>query len=236
VPIYGNSAGLDEVVDCARRRGLKVMVDCAQAHGARVNGKRLGEIVDLATYSFYPGKNLGAYGDAGAVATNDDDVAKRLRMWRDHGSPTKYQHDFEGFNSRLDGIQAAVLRVKLQHLDQWSEGRRAVARMYREALSGIPGVQLPAETPGAEHVYHLYVIRVAERDRVLQELGQHGIGCGIHYPTPIHRLAAYERLGLGEGSYPAAERICAHILSLPMFAEMGRDDVARVAEVLREVV
>ena len=225
VAIYGNPAGLDEVLELANRRGLRVLLDAAQAHGARLNGKRMGELVDLATYSFYPGKNLGAYGDAGAVATNDDSVAQRLRMWRDHGSPSKYVHDFEGFNSRLDGIQAAVLRVKLAHLDDWSAGRRRVARLYREALAGLDGIRLPEETDGAEHVYHLYVIRAADRDRLRDGLGEHGVASGIHYPSPIHLLGAYAGLGQERGSFPVAEKICDEILSLPMYPEMGHEEV-----------
>jgi dTDP-4-amino-4,6-dideoxygalactose transaminase len=156
-------------------------------------------------------------------------------MYRDHGSKAKYEHDFEGFNSRMDGIQAAILRVKLRHLEEWTQSRRRVATMYREALSDIPGLQLPVETPGAEHVYHLYVVRVADRDRLLAELGKRGVAAGIHYPTPIHLHKAYEGRGWAEGSFPAAEQICSQILSLPMYPEMGQAEVNFVADAIRDV-
>jgi dTDP-4-amino-4,6-dideoxygalactose transaminase len=236
VPIYGNPAGMDGVIEVARRHGMPLLVDCAQAHGATLGGKRLGELVDLATYSFFPGKNLGAYGDAGAVATNDAEVARRVRMWRNHGREGKFDHEFEGVNSRLDALQAAILRAKLPHLEGWCRGRRAVAAMYRDALAGIPGVRLPEETPGTEHVYHLYVVRLADRERVGKALGQLGIATGVHYPAPIHRLKAYEHLNLGPGSFPASETICSHILSLPMYPEMGREEVDAVARALRQVM
>ena len=236
VPIYGNPAGMDGVIDVARRHGLPLLVDSAQAHGATIDGKRLGDLVDLATYSFFPGKNLGAYGDAGAVATNDSEVARRLRMWRNHGREGKFDHEFEAVNSRLDALQAAILRAKLPHLESWCTKRRAVAAMYREALKDIPGIRLPEETAGASHVYHLYVVRVADRDKVGKAVGQLGIATGVHYPAPIHRLKAYEYMNLGPGSFPAAEAICAHILSLPMYPEMGREEVDAVASALRQVM
>lgn len=236
VPIYGNPAGMDGIIEVAHRHGLPLLVDSAQAHGARLGGKRLGEMVDIATYSFFPGKNLGAYGDAGAVATNDAEVARRIRMWRNHGREGKFDHEFEAVNSRLDSLQAAILRAKLPHLEDWCRARRAVAGMYREALAGIPGVRLPEETPGADHVYHLYVIRVADREKVGKALGTLGIATGVHYPAPIHRLKAYEHLELGPGSFPASEAICSHILSLPMYPEMGRDEVDAVAAALRQVM
>jgi dTDP-4-amino-4,6-dideoxygalactose transaminase len=230
VGIYGNLAGLDRVVELARSRGVKVLVDAAQAHGARLHGKRLGELVDVATYSFYPGKNLGAFGDAGAVATNDDDVARRVRMWRDHGREGKFDHEFEAVNSRLDGLQAAILRAKLPHLARWCDGRRTVAAAYREALSGLAGVRLPEETPGAEHVYHLFVVRLDGRDRVRERLREAGIESGIHYPKPIHHLTAYSRLA-GE-RLPQAEAICGRILSLPMYPELDASTVGFVADTL----
>lgn len=236
VPIYGNPAGLDETIETARRLGLRVLVDAAQAHGARLGGRRLGELCDLATYSFYPGKNLGAYGDAGAIATNDDELATTLRMWRNHGRAGKFDHEFEAVNSRLDTMQAAILRAKLRHLDEWTAGRRRVAAEYRDALSGIPGVELPREAPGAECVYHVYVIRVPDRDRVRAELEAAGIATGIHYPSPLHLLPAYRHLGAARGDFPHAEAACDSILSLPMFPEMTGRDVARVAEALRRAV
>jgi dTDP-4-amino-4,6-dideoxygalactose transaminase len=194
----------------------------------------LGELVDVATYSFYPGKNLGAFGDAGAVATNDDDVARRVRMWRDHGREGKFDHRFEGVNSRLDGLQAAILRAKLPHLARWCEGRRRVAAAYRDALSRLSDLRLPAETPGAEHVYHLFVVRLDRRDSVRERLREAGIETGIHYPKPIHRLEAYGRLA-GQ-RYPNAEAICERILSLPMYSELGPDSVGLVADGLERAL
>jgi dTDP-4-amino-4,6-dideoxygalactose transaminase len=236
VPIYGNPAGLDGVIELAREAGVRVMVDAAQAHGARLGGKPLGELVDTATYSFYPGKNLGAYGDGGAIATNDDEVARLARMWRNHGREGKFDHTFEGYNSRLDGLQAAILRAKLPHLQGWGDARRQVAGMYRQALDGIPGLRLPVETAGTEHVYHLYVVRLEDRDGMRPKLGEYGVSTGVHYPLPIHLFEAYRRLGQGRGSFPVAEGICEKILSLPMFPEMTQAQVDQVAGALRETM
>ena len=229
VPIYGNPAGLDETIARAKELGLKVVVDAAQAHGARLGGKRLGELADVATYSFFPGKNLGAYGDAGAVATNDPEIARRARMWRNHGREGKFAHEFEAFNSRMDGMQGAILRAKLPHLADWCEARRTVARAYGRALEGVPGLVTPAETDGAEHAYHLYVVRVQNRDALRKSLGEQGIASGIHYPDPVHLYPAYAYLGCGEGSFPVAEQICREILSLPIYPELPQEDVERVA-------
>jgi dTDP-4-amino-4,6-dideoxygalactose transaminase len=236
VPIYGNPAGLDDVLDFTRRRGIATIVDCAQGHGARLHGRRLGEMADVASYSFFPGKNLGAYGDAGAVATNDDALASKVRMWRNHGREGKFDHQFEGVNSRLDALHAAILRAKLPHLNAWSEGRRRVAGQYGKLLAGVPGLRLPEETAGAEHVYHLYVVRVADRDRVRTVLEGRGVATGVHYPLPVHLLPAYAHLGLGRGSFPSAEAICDTIVSLPMYPEMTAEDVVYVAETLRAVL
>ncbi len=236
VAIYGNPAGLDEIIGLARERGLRVLVDAAQAHGARLNGQRLGEIADLATYSFFPGKNLGAYGDAGAVATNDDDVARAVRMWRNHGREGKFDHQFEGVNSRMDGLQGAILRAKLPHLDDWCEARRRVAGRYREALAGVDGLRLPEESDGAEHVYHLFVVRAPGRDALRARLAERGIASGVHYPRPIHLTEAYSGLGLAKGAFPASEAICESILSLPVYPELRRDQVERVADALRELL
>ena len=236
VMLYGNPAGLDDIMELARVRGIAAIVDCAQAHGARLHGRQLGEIADTACYSFFPGKNLGAYGDAGAVATNDTDLAEKVRMLRNHGRQGKFDHQFEGANSRLDALQAAVLRAKLPHLSAWSVERRRVARLYRELLSGVQGLRLPRETDGAEHVYHLYVVRIADRDRVRASLEKQGVATGVHYPLPVHLLAAYTHLGLPRGTFPTAERICGTIVSLPVYPEMTDDDVHYVAQSLREVL
>ncbi|MDH3285877.1 MAG: DegT/DnrJ/EryC1/StrS family aminotransferase, partial [Acidobacteriota bacterium] len=236
VPIYGNPAGLPEIVDFARERGLRVVVDAAQAHGARLHGKRLGEVADVATYSFFPGKNLGAYGDAGAVTTNDDETARAVRMWRNHGREGKFDHQFEGVNSRMDGLQGAILRAKLLHLDSWCEGRRQVAAWYREALAGIEGLRLPKESDGAEHVYHLYVVRASGRDGLRGPLKERGVASGVHYPDPVHLTAAYAHLGHGRGAFPASEEICDTVLSLPIYPELRRDQVDRVADALRDLL
>jgi dTDP-4-amino-4,6-dideoxygalactose transaminase len=236
VAIYGNPAGLDQVVESAARRKLRVVLDAAQAHGARLDGRKLGELVETACFSFYPGKNLGAYGDGGAVCTNDDEIARNVRMWRNHGREGKFDHEFEGVNSRLDGLQAAILRAKLPHMPRWTEGRRRVAEMYREALDGIPGLTLPREASGAEHVYHLFVVRLDDRDRVRKELAGQGISAGVHYPAPIHLLPAYSHLGLGRGSFPSAETICDRILSLPIYPELGKQEVVRVADALKRIL
>jgi dTDP-4-amino-4,6-dideoxygalactose transaminase len=234
VPIYGNPAGLDRVAARARERGVRVIADCAQAHGARLGGRPLGELVDTATFSFYPGKNLGAYGDAGAVATNDDDVARSVRMWRNHGREGKFDHRFEGVNSRMDGIQGAILRAKLPHLSAWTASRRRVASLYGEALADLPGVELPRVAGDAEHVFHLYVVRLDDRDEVRQRLRDRGVASGVHYPLPVHRYPAYAHLGHGPGSFPVAEGICERIISLPMYPEMGPAEVGHVASALRE--
>jgi len=234
VPIYGNPAGLDRVASLARERGLRIVADCAQAHGARLGGRRLGELVETATFSFYPGKNLGAYGDAGAVATNDDDLARSVRMWRNHGREGKFDHQFEGVNSRMDGLQGAVLRAKLPQLAGWSESRRRVAALYAEALDGLAGVELPEIAAGADHVFHLYVVRLNRRDRIREALKERGVASGVHYPLPVHLYTAYAHLGHERGAFPVAEAICDRIISLPMYPEMARPEVEHVAGALRE--
>ena len=234
VHLYGQPVDMDAVLEVARRHDLLVVEDCAQAHGARHRGKPVGTFGHAACFSFYPGKNLGAYGDGGAVVTSDASLADRISRLANHGRAEKYTHGMEGVNSRLDGIQAAVLRVKLRHLDAWNEGRRAVARTYDALLSKVPGVATPAVREGAEPVYHLYVVKVPDRDGLAAHLKARGIATGIHYPLPLHLQAAYADLGLGEGSFPVAEETSHHILSLPMFAELGEEGATRVAEAVAE--
>jgi dTDP-4-amino-4,6-dideoxygalactose transaminase len=236
VHLYGQPADMTGVMDFAREKGIHVIEDAAQAHGAMHRDGRCGTFGVASGFSFYPGKNLGAYGDAGAVCTNDGELADRLRKLRNWGGTVKYHHPLRGFNSRLDTIQASVLGVKLRHLEDWNRRRRQVAAWYREVLSPLEAdLDLPNEAIWTvEHVYHLYVVRVrrADRDRVLSALHQMGIGAGVHYPIPIHLQEAYADLGLGAGCYPNAEAAARQILSLPLFPEMTYDQVNLVAEAL----
>jgi dTDP-4-amino-4,6-dideoxygalactose transaminase len=220
---------MDPLLALARRRGLRVIEDCAQAHGARYRGQMLGTLGDAAAFSFYPSKNLGAYGDAGAVACADADLARKLRMLRNYGEETRYHHTIEGFNSRLDEMQAAVLRVKLPHLDAWNERRRAIASLYARHIARQT-VRLPAEQPWARHIYHLYVIRTPDRDALRQHLALGGVGTQIHYPVPLHLQKAFADLGQGAGACPVAERLAGEILTLPMYPELTDEQAVYVAE------
>lgn len=236
VHLYGQAAAVEQLVPVARRAGAFIVEDAAQSQGGRRHGTHAGSLGDAAATSFYPGKNLGAYGDAGAVLTGSAEVASRMRTIRDHGSVRKYEHEIVGFNSRMDAIQAVVLSAKLRRLDKWNEGRRAAAALYEELLAEIPGVALPRTLAGNEHVWHLYVIRVADRDRVVKELQAAGVGAGIHYPVPVHLTGAYAGLGYAEGTFPVAERVSHEILSLPLFAGITPDQQERVASALRMVI
>ncbi|HYE14460.1 MAG TPA: DegT/DnrJ/EryC1/StrS family aminotransferase [Pyrinomonadaceae bacterium] len=233
VHLYGQPADLDPIFEIAARHGLSVIEDAAQAHGAEYKGRRVGALGRAGCFSFYPGKNLGAYGEGGAVTTNDPEVARRVRLLRDHGSERKYRHDVVGYNFRLEGMQGAVLRVKLKHLDAWNELRRAHAARYRELLAAPAReglIELPAEAPYARHVYHLFVVRADARDRLQQHLAAEGVQTGIHYPVPVHLQPAYASLGRREGDFPESERQARRALSLPMFAELTDEQLARVAE------
>ena len=216
------------ILKVAREYGLKVIEDAAQAHGAEYAGRRAGCLGDAGCFSFYPTKNLGAYGDAGMVVTDDPAVAERVRRLRNYGEEAKYQNSLEGFNSRLDEIQAAILRAKLKHLEEWVAARRRLAQLYGELLAQAP-VALPAETPPARHSYHLYVIRSVRRDGLQKHLRDTGIGTSTHYPMPVHFQKAYRHLGYTEGDFPQAERACQEILSLPLYPEMTEDEVRYVA-------
>jgi dTDP-4-amino-4,6-dideoxygalactose transaminase len=233
VHLYGQPADMEPLMEIAKRRELWMIEDAAQAHGAEYLGRRCGGIGHLACFSFYPGKNLGAYGDAGAVTGNDAALLDRVRKWRDHGRKDKYEHDEIGFGERLDALQAAILGAKLPHLEAWTEARRGHAASYNRLLAGA-GVTTPYESPKGRHVYHLYVIRVRDRDRVLQQLRQRGIGAGIHYPIPLHRQPAYMKLGYQGVSLPHTERAAAEILSLPMYPELSPEQLTHVAEAVRE--
>ena len=224
VHLYGQAVPMDPVMDFARRRGLRVIEDASQAHGARWNGRRVGTFGDAGCFSFYPGKNLGAYGDAGAVVTDDAELADKLRLLRDFGQRRKNEHLLKAGNCRLDTIQAAVLDVKLRHLDRWNEARRRNARAYDAKLAQI-GIAPPPCLHDEGHVYHLYVIEVGNRADVQSALAESGIATGIHYPIPIHLQPAYRELGLGPGSFPRTERSAQRILSLPMFAELTEEQI-----------
>jgi dTDP-4-amino-4,6-dideoxygalactose transaminase len=230
VHLYGQAADLDSIFSLAERHHLIVIEDAAQAHGSKYKGRRVGALGRAGCFSFYPGKNLGAYGEGGAVVTNDEEVARRVRLLRDHGSAQKYQHEIIGYNFRLEGIQGAVLNVKLRHLDRWNELRREHAARYQELLRGSD-LRLPVEMPYAEHVYHLYVVQSDGRDALQQTLNESGVQTGIHYPIPIHLQTAYASLNYRRGDFPEAERQAARVLSLPMFPELTDEQIMHVAEV-----
>lgn len=229
VHLYGQTAPMEALSPIAERHGLVIVEDAAQSQGASSTAGRAGSIGRVAATSFYPGKNLGAAGDAGAVLTDDPAVADYVRNLGAHGSSVKYVHDRAGMNSRLDAVQAAVLRAKLRRLDAWNDARRAAAAHYTELLADLPGVRVPVVRPGNEDVWHLYVVQVAERDRVLAELVSAGIGAAIHYPTPLHLTAAYDGLGYRKGQFPVAEAAAGRILSLPMFPHLAPEQQAAVA-------
>jgi dTDP-4-amino-4,6-dideoxygalactose transaminase len=240
VHLYGQPADMGAVLALAGRHGLAVVEDAAQAHGATLaDGRFCGSLGLAAAFSFYPGKNLGAFGDGGAVTTDDESLAARLRLLGNLGSSTKYRHEVKGLNSRLDTVQAAVLSVKLRHLEAWNAARRTAASWYREALADCEGLVLPSQARWTgRHAYHLFVVRLLERDRdsVARKLGVRGIQTVVHYPVPIHMQKAYADLGQKAGAFPAAETASRSILSLPMFPEITRSQVERVAEALRSAV
>jgi dTDP-4-amino-4,6-dideoxygalactose transaminase len=231
VHLYGQPADMDPVIALAAKHGLKVVEDCAQAHGARYKGRPIGTMGDAATFSFYPGKNLGAYGDGGAIVTNNDELALKAKMFANHGRVEKYDHAMEGVNSRLDGLQAAILKVKLTHLPEWNEARRRHAHLYTKLLTH-PGVTKPTESANLIAVYHLYVIRVKRelRDSLQKHLLAKGISTGIHYPIPLPKLKAYAYLNHTEKDFPRAYAAAGEILSLPMYAELDETKIAFIAE------
>ena len=236
VHLYGQTVDMNPILAMAERHGLKVVEDACQAHGAEYHGRRAGSMGDAATFSFYPGKNLGAYGDAGAITTRHADLAGWLKRLRNHGRATKYTHDFEGRNSRMDGLQGGVLRVKLPHLDAWNARRRELAQRYDSFLVGLPGLRRVATASGCTPVFHLYVIRVADRDNVLESLQKQGIEAGVHYPVPLHLQRAYDHLGIKEGSLPVTERAAAELLSLPIYPEMKTEDQDRVVQAVTKAI
>ncbi|MFQ5916017.1 MAG: DegT/DnrJ/EryC1/StrS family aminotransferase [Nitrospinota bacterium] len=228
VHLFGLPADMPAVLEITQGRNLLVIEDAAQAHGAEVCGRRVGSLGNAGCFSFFPSKNLGAFGDAGAVVTADEETANRIRRSRNHGRSAKYLHTEIGSNDRLDALQAAVLSVKLKYLERWTEERRQVARWYREALHGLP-LALPAEPEGSRCVYHIYVIRTPERDRVRESLAREGIETGIHYDPPLHLQPALADLGGQPGDFPASEHAASQVLSLPMYPELRRDQVDRIA-------
>jgi dTDP-4-amino-4,6-dideoxygalactose transaminase len=233
VHLYGHPAEMEAILGIADEHGLRVVEDACQAHGARYQRRRVGSLGHAAAFSFYPAKNLGAFGDGGAIVTSDADLAHSVRMLRDYGQSAKYMHDVKGFNRRLDTMQAAVLRVKLRRLDSWNERRRTRAALYSHLLSDA-SVVTPSASNGVEPVWHLYVIRTTGRDRLRQVLSESGIETGIHYPVPIHQQPAYRDLNYVMGSFPVAERFASEILSLPMYPELDDLSIARVASAIHE--
>jgi dTDP-4-amino-4,6-dideoxygalactose transaminase len=235
VHLYGQPADMDPILEIARRRGLKVIEDAAQAHGAEYKGRRAGSLAELACFSFYPGKNLGAYGEGGAVVTSDPEYAKTIRLLRDWGQSRRYYHDLRGFNYRLEGMQGAILRVKLRHLERWTDARRANAAIYSELLANS-GVATPRQMPYARHVYTVYAIRTPQRDATVQGLNAAGVETGIHYPIPLHLQRAYSDPRFNEGDFPIAESAAREVLSLPLFAEMRRSQIETVCEAVQPPV
>jgi len=236
VHLYGQPADMDPINDIAFKHGLKVIEDCAQAHGARYKGRRAGTLGDAAGFSFYPGKNLGAIGDGGAVTTNDSELADRIKVLRNYGSQIKYHNEIVGFNSRLDELQAALLRVKLTRLDEWNERRRIVAENYLRGLSDQKKLVLPYVPDWADPVWHLFVVRNAQRDALQKSLNDAGIGTMIHYPIPPHLQEAYSELGYNEGAFPLAEQIHKEVLSLPMGPHLPEKQQAKVLSNVVEYV
>lgn len=231
VHLFGQSADMDAIEAVASAHNLVVVEDAAQAHGTRFRGRRCGTFGRVGCFSFYPGKNLGAYGDGGIAVTDDDEIAERLRRLRNYGQRVKYEHVERGTNSRLDSIQAAVLNVKLPHLEQWNASRATNAAMYMEMLANTD-VVTPVLDPRSTHIFHLFVVRTKHRDRLMKHLADHGIQTGIHYPIPIHLQQAYRQLGLGTGAFPVAERLADEILSLPMFPELTPEQIGRVVDAI----
>jgi dTDP-4-amino-4,6-dideoxygalactose transaminase len=232
VHLYGQPADLDPILDIARRHKLLVLEDAAQAHGARYKGKRVGAHGDAVAWSFYPGKNLGAMGDAGAITTNNSEIAEKVKMLRNYGSKVKYVNDITGYNSRLDPLQAAALSVKLKHLDEWNERRRKIAVFCLKELAGT-GLTLPTVSDWAEPVWHLFVVRTPRRDKFQKHLESNGIGTLIHYPIPPHLQKAYNSLGMSEGSFPLSEAIHREVVSLPIGPHLGMEQAERVVNIVR---
>jgi len=231
VHLYGQMADMPAIMRIAKKFNLKVIEDAAQAHGAELNGKKPGQYGDIATFSFFPSKNLGAFGDAGAVVTNNKKLALKIKMLSNHGRLTKYKHLIQGFNSRLDTIQAGILRIKLKHLEKWTNKRIEKAQYYAQLLKNRQAI-VPAVRKNARHVYHLYVIRVKERNKLIKKFKKNHISVGIHYPTPLHLQPAYKYLGYKRGSFPVTEKISKEILSLPLWPEIKKNQIQKVCQLI----
>ncbi len=234
VHLFGQMTDMDPILAIARKHGLFVVEDAAQAHGASYRGKPAGTLGDVGCFSFYPGKNLGAMGEAGAVVTRDPGLARKMAMIRDHGQSRKYHHAVVGWNCRMDGIQAAVLRVKLRRLDANNARRRSIAASYSAEMAGFPGIEVPYSDPRGVHVHHVYAVRVPNRSVFMEQLQERGISTAIHYPIPVHLQDAYRDLGLRQGTFPVAERCAEEFVSLPMFPELDDSQVAAVIEAVAE--
>jgi dTDP-4-amino-4,6-dideoxygalactose transaminase len=230
VHLFGQPADMDPIMNIARKHDLFVIEDSCQAHGAEYKDRRAGSIGDTGCFSFYPGKNLGAYGEAGAITTNNDQLAEKMCMFRDHGQSKKYYHKMIGWNCRMDGFQGAVLSVKLKHLPSWNEARRNNAQLYNKIFSGIDKVIEPFEADYARHVYHVYAVRTQNRNDFILKLADRDIFCGIHYPVPVHLQRAYDSLKNKDGNHPVAERCAEQYVSLPMFPELTENQIEYIAE------
>lgn len=236
VHIFGQMADMDPIMDIARKHGLYVVEDACQAHGAEYKGRKAGSIGDAAAFSFYPGKNLGAYGEAGAVTTNMEEVATKIRMLRDHGQSQKYYHELVGWNARMDGIQGAILSAKLKHLDSWNAKRRENAAIYTDLLKDTPSVKCPSARTESLHAYHIYAARVPRRDEVMIAMRERGVSCGIHYPVPIHQQAAAQGFPENMTGLGACECTAQELISLPLFPEMEVTQIRACCEALRQIL
>ena len=234
VHLYGQPADMSTIAEIAKKHSIEVIEDASQAHGAEYKGRKVGSLATAACFSFYPAKNLGAYGDAGAITTNDKKIDEKVRLFRDYGQKRKYYHIVKGYNNSLDELQASMLSIKLMHLEKWNEQRRKNALCYNYLLSGIGDIVTPEEKDYAKHVYHLYIIRTRFRDRLLKYLKLNGISVGIHYPLPINLQPAYSDLGYPKGSFKLAEEYANTILSLPMFPELSREEIKYIAEKIKK--
>jgi dTDP-4-amino-4,6-dideoxygalactose transaminase len=235
VHLYGQPADLDPIMEVARRHGLVVIEDAAQAHGAQYKERPVGSIGQMACFSFYPGKNLGAYGEGGAITTSNAEYAQKIRMLRDWGQDRKYHHALRGYNYRMEGFQGAILGVKLRHLETWTEARRKVVSLYNNLLADC-SVETPSEMPWARHVYHVYTLRTEDRDGLHADLSSAGIQTGIHYPIPVHLQPAYADLGYGKGAFPQSETAAKQVLSLPLYPELSSQAAEEVAAVVKKTV
>lgn len=234
VHLYGQAAEMDAILDIAGRNSLKVIEDAAQAHGAEYKGKRVSGLGDIGCFSFYPGKNLGAYGEGGMVVTNDAGLAKKVRLMRDWGAEKKHHHDIIGFNYRMDGVQGAILGVKMKYIEEWTELRRQHAKKYDELLADVNEVTMPHTGASNRHVYHIYAVQVENRDQVIQKLWDNGIGAGMHYPVPVHLAGAHSDLGYKQGNFPVTELLSSREISLPLFPEMTDEQIVQVVETLKK--